>query len=214
MGLFIIIAICIFVYWLFCPDGLLDYFRTMDEYNKQIIENIKRGRINYDLFFTREYCESDLRTVLKGIGEFIIMNLFFNFLSGMIILILAFLLVIALPTKPYDYSFAINSLKDSSEIEGRIYGRRGYIEENMSYFFLRDDEFGERMGRIPADKTYIQYNDEANPHVTVYKEKTNSPDWLNKLLPISMFCDDKVIRYEIVVPSGSVIEDTYEIDME
>lgn len=214
MGLFIITAIIIFVYLIFCSDGLFNYLKTMDEYNEKMQEYIKRGRINRDSLFQREYCESDLRTVLNGIGEFVLMNLLYDFLSGMAILILTFVLGIILPKNPYDYSFDINSLKDTTTIEGRIYGRRGYIEENVNYFFLRNYSYGEKMGHIPADKTYIRYSDEENPHIHVYKKKTCAPDWLYMLVPVSWFSADEVIRYELVVPNGSVIEDTYEIDME
>lgn len=214
MGLFIILAIIVCIYWIFCSDGLFNYLKTMDEYNKKTQDYIKRGRINKDSLFQREYCESDLRTVLRGIREFVLVNLFCNFLGFTAICIIVFILGTTLLKKPYDYSFDINSLKDTVTIEGRIYWRRGYIEENMNYFFLRDYSYGEKMGHIPADKTYIRYSDDENPHIRVYKEKTCAPDWLYTFVPVSWFSTDEVIRYELVVPSDSVIEDTYEIDME
>ncbi len=214
MGLFIIIAIIIFVYWIFCSDGLICYYKTMDEYNEEMKENIKYRRTNYDSFFHRDYSKSDLRSVYRGIFDFILINICSDLLIAFGILIITLFLSFALPAKPYNYSFDINSLKDTTTIEGRIYGRRGYIEEDMSYFFLRNDSYGERMGHIPADKTYIQYNNEEKPHISVFKEKTYAPQWLKKLLPVNLFFTENVIRYELVVPSGSVIEDTYEIDME
>lgn len=214
MGLFIVFAIIICMYFIFCSGGLVDYFKTMDEYNKEIYKNIKYGRINRDLFFEREYSKKDLRTIPRGICVFIFFNIAFNIMNFFAVFFVTLFLSFALPMEPYDYSFDINSLKDTTTIEGRIYGRRGYIEEDMSYFFLRDDSYGERMGHIPADKTYIQYNDKVSPHITVYKEKTCAPDWLQKILPVNVFSLENVVRYELVVPSGSVIEDTYEIDME
>lgn len=218
MGLFIIFAICIFFYLLLGKDGLINYFKTMEEYNKDIKWNIKCGCTNYASFSYREYSEKDYRTLFRGMKSFIFWNLLLNIANITIVFILSLFASALVEMKPYDYSFDIKSLKDNSQIEGEfggsIFCTRGYIGEKLSYSYLREYEQGEKIEYIPADNTYIKYNDEIQPHITVYKEKC-APTELMKFLFLNCFFDgERVIRYELTVPTGTVQNDVYEIDME
>lgn len=213
MILFIVFAIIGFVYFLFHPkEGLVNYLKTMDEYNNNVKEKMK--------YYSLLYSQDDFRNLHKGIRYFVLSNVGFDIVVFIIILLIStFTSDIFMKTKIYNYSFDIYSLKDSSVIEGKIrgsiYGRTGYINEKMKYFFLRDYEYGKKICYIPANKTYINYDDESNPHITVYKSKDYAEGWIYKFLfDISPLMDDQIIRYEVFVPSGSIIEDTYEIDLE
>lgn len=215
MGLCIIIAIFIFFYWIFCSDGLINYIKSIDGHNKEIQEKIEFGMINHDLMFPRTYSESDFYSVYKGLRKFIWLNIFCNFCSVLVVFIISFVVSFAWEMEPYSYSFDIYALNDQNRIEGRInrsaFSASGYINEEMSYFFIRDGKHGQIMGHIPANMTYIQYDDDVKPHITVYKEKSNIPEWAKKTL--FDFGKEMVDRYEIVAPNGSVVN-TYDIDME
>lgn len=64
------------------------------------------------------------------------------------------------------YTFNINSLKDnlvtSEEIHGGAFCVRGTIDGEISYFFSRTTDKGETIGHIPANKSYIKYDDNKN----------------------------------------------------
>lgn len=45
------------------------------------------------------------------------------------------------PTYDYSYKFNINSIKDNLVTEGHVYYRRGYINEELSYFFSRTMDY-------------------------------------------------------------------------
>lgn len=120
--------------------------------------------------------------------------------------------------EPYDYSFNIKALNDNSRIEGEFRGStfssRGYIREELSYSYLREYGQGEKIEHIPADNTYIKYDDEIQPHITVYKERCAPTELMKFLFFDDFFNEERVIRYELTVPTGSVQNDVYEIDME
>lgn len=212
MGLFIIIAILISIYLMFCSDGLINYFKTMNEYNEKVMAEISREWFNFDTH--DKYSEKDLKTICKGIMNFILMNIFLNILNLAVVFAVSVLMILFLEPKHYNYSFDIKSLKDSSAIEGKIYYRGWYINEEMNYYFLRDNEYGEIMGHIPASKTYIKYDNESYPHITVFKEIPKPAEWYRKIFFDFSYLRDKTVRYELVVPSGTTIEDVYEIDLE
>lgn len=218
MGLFIIFGICIFFYLLLEEDGTINYFKTMEEYNKDIKWNIECRRTNYNVLLSREYSEKDYRTLFRGIRDFILLNLVLNAFSIVIVVIISFFASLLVEMEPYDYSFNIKALNDNSRIEGEFRGStfssRGYIREELSYSYLREYEQGEKIEHIPADNTYIKYDDEIQPHITVYKERCAPTELMKFLFFEDFFNEERVIRYELTVPTGSVQNDVYEIDME
>ena len=218
MGLFIIFAICIFLYLLLGEDGIINYFKTMEEYNKDIKRKIDWRRTNYDVFPCREYCEKDYRNLSRGIKSFVFWNLLLNVINITIVFLISFFATALIGMEPYNYSFDIKSLKDNNQIEGEfrgtVFSTRGYIGEELSYSYLREYEQGEKIEHIPANNTYIKYDDEIQPHITVYKERI-APTELMKFMLFDEFLDgERVIRYELTVPTGTVQNDVYEIDME
>lgn len=127
------------------------------------------------------------------------------------------------PTYDYSYKFNINSMKDNLVTEGYVYYRSGRIDGELSYFFSRTMDKGEIIGHVPADSSYIKYDDDVHPNIEVHQEKI---DW-DKATGWKVFdpwlclfgskhfeyCQEK--EYIITVPSDTLTEQgNYEIDME
>lgn len=137
----------------------------------------------------------------------------------LVVFIISLIAITTLPTKEQHYSFKIHALKDNLVTKGEFHGghfsTRGYIDGEMKYFFMRSMGYGDKIGYIPANKTYIKYDDDTYPHIEVYKKIPNPPEWIDWL--IGDIIDDahiEVDRYVMVVPEGSVIDGVYEIDMQ
>lgn len=118
------------------------------------------------------------------------------------------------------YDFNIVALEDSLTTTGsykrNIYASKGYIDTDLSYFYLYNTDKGYKNGHIPADKTYIKYDDVSNPHITVNYTTTQCPDW-----SVLFFFDmndheaQTITDYIIVVPTGTITAtNTYNIDLE
>lgn len=192
MILFIIITIIFLIYSIFAKDWLLDY--------------IKKRKDNPEFKYRK----------MKAILELYIINLF-TYISGIaiVVFIVSILVVWAYPRENIDYSFNIKSLNDNIVTTGEFYCRRGSIDGELKYFFLRNTDKGKKIGHIPADKTYIEYDNDDTPHIEVYKTTHIFPEWLEKLLFVDCFNEEIVEYYRIVVPEGTIsVEDTYIIDME
>lgn len=200
MILFIIIAICILLYTIFAKseDGL--------------IWSLKRI-YTYGLPF---------REKLKEIGSWFWMNVLLNAFNAICVfglsVVMLFVLCNVCPKETTQYEFNINALQDNLVTQGRLrgsmYGSRGYVDGELSYFFSRTMSQGEIIGHIPAKKTYVQYSSTERPHIEVHQDRANIPDWLNKVLWLKPFNKYSTDYYVIVVPEGTITNSgQYEIDM-
>ena len=143
------------------------------------------------------------------------------FVSGLLTFIVICLPVF--PTYDYSYKFNINSMKDNLVTEGYIYYRSGHIDGELSYFFSRTMDKGEIIGHVPADSSYIKYDDDVHPNIEVHQEKIDWDEatgwkifdpWLC-LLARTDLSDNTEKEYIITVPSDTLTEEgNYEINME
>lgn len=215
MILFVIIAIGIFIYTIFAKDYLVDCIKGRKEYNKKIKENIRYGRTNYDVFFSRLYDKRDYTNIFKIFIDWILINILFNLINFVVVFIISIVVVWICPQTNTEYSFNINTLKDSVVTSGEFYGRRGYIDGKINYFFSRTMNEGEKIGHIPADKSYIRYDNEGNPHIEVHQKVNEIPKWVSNMFWTDWVNEPITDYYVIVVPEGTIsTTGTYEIDME
>lgn len=219
MILFILIAVGVLIYTIFADGWLIDSIKSIEENNKEIEENIKYGRTNWDSFSYRNYNEHDYETVPKNILQWAFSNIMFNVLFNFLIVLLISAIVVGFcPKAESYYSFDINSLKDNLVTNGEIHGGafcvRGSIDGEISYFYSRVTDKGEIIEHIPANKSYIKYDDNNTPCIEVHQENHKVPEFFNKLL-FTEWCNDKTTDYYvIVVPDGTIsVDGTYEIDM-
>ena len=219
MILFILIAIGIALYTIFADGWLIDSIKNIEKTNKEVRENIKYGRTNYDTFLFRKYDEHDYESVPKNIFYWIMLNIFFNMVNFIFVFIISAIIVMCCHKAESYYTFNINSLKDnlvtSGEIHGGVFCVRGTIDGEISYFFSRTTDKGETVGHIQADKSYIKYDDSKNPCIEVHQENHKIPEIVERLLFTNLFNGKSVDYYVIIVPNGTIsTTGTYEIDME
>lgn len=219
MILFIFIAIGIALYTIFADDWLIDSIKDIEETNKEVKENIEYGRTNYNTLLRREYNKHDYKSVPKYIFQWFILNIVVNGLNCLIVFAISIVAVSFCPKAESYYTFNINSLKDNLVTSGEIYDGafcvRGAIDGEISYFFSRTTDKGETIGHIPADKSYIKYDDNKKPCVEVHQKNHKIPEIVEKLL-FTKWCNEKSVDYYIIiVPNGTILTtETYEIDME
>ena len=219
MVLFILIAIGIALYTIFADGWLIDSNKNIEETNKKVKKNIENGRVNYDTLLWREYNEHDYESVPKNILQWLILNIMFNVINFIIVFMISAITVICCPKAESYYTFNINSLKDNLVTSGDIYGGafcvRGTIDGEISYFFSRTTDKGETIGHIPANKSYIKYDDNKIPCIEVHQKNHKIPKVIEMLL-FTKWCNDKSLDYYVIVaPNGTIsIDGTYEIDME
>lgn len=219
MILFILIAIGIALYTIFANGWLIDSIKNIEETNKEVKENIEHGRTNYDTFPLRKYNEHDYESVPKNILYWIILNIFFNMVNFIFVFIISTIVVLCCPKAESYYTFNINSLKDnlvtSGEIHGGAFCVRGTIDGEISYFFSRTTDKGETIGHIPANKSYIKYDDNKKPCIEVHQKNHKIPEIVEKLL-FTKWCNGKSVDYYVIIaPNGTIsTTGTYEIDME
>ena len=128
------------------------------------------------------------------------------------------------PTYDYSYKFNINSIKDNLVTEGYVYYRSGRIDGELSYFFSRTMDKGEIIGHVPADSSYIKYDDDVHPNIEVHQEKIDwekaggwevFDPWLYLFEKSKHFEYSQEKEYIITVPSDTLTEEgNYEINME
>ena len=218
MILFILIAIGIALYTIFADDWLIDCIKNIEETNKEVKENIERNRTNYDTFSLKKYNEHDYESVPKNIFYWIIINIFFNVINLIFVFIISSIIVSFYPKAKSYYAFNINSLKDNLVTNGEIHGGafcvRGSIDGEISYFYSRATDKGEIIEHIPANKSYIEYDDNKTPCIEVHQKNHKVPEFFNKLL-FAEWCNNKSTDYYvIIVPNGTIsVDGTYEIDM-
>ncbi len=96
----------------------------------------------------------------------------------------------------------IVSLNDSNLTIGRLYMRRGYINESLYYqYIVKVSDDGLVPNRILAQEATIYY-DNKNPRVEWYEMKRH---WL--------FFRKTAARFKVYVPNGSVTED-FNVDLQ
>lgn len=222
MGLLIILTIIVFLYTLFSEKGLINKIKSINQYNADIKEKIKNGEFksNFTWYKTPEkYTEDDYN---NSIPSEIIWYVFVNFGLGIInaaIVLCVTIAVFLFHPNPYSnetqYSFNIYALEDNLVTEGRIYGRRGTINGELKYFFLRNNPKGQIIGHIPADKTYLDYDDSVHPNIEVHQSTYEFPDWLYNFLWIYYINTPRTDYYILTVPDGTIENvGEYNIDME
>lgn len=219
MILFILIAIGIALYTVFADGWLIDSIKNIKETNKEVKDNIEHCRTNYDTYSLREYNDHDYESVPKNILYWIINNILFNILNFMFVFSMSAIIVLCCPKVKSYYTFNINSLKDTlvtnGEIQGGAFYMRGSIDGEISYFFSRTTDKGETIRHIPADKSYIKYDDSKKPCIEVHQKNHKIPKIVEKLLFTKWFNDKSVDYYVIIAPNGTIsTTGTYEIDME
>ena len=219
MILFILIAIGIALYTIFADGWLIDSIKNIEETNKKVKENIEYGKTNYDTFTFREYNKHDYDSVTKNIFWWIIDNIFFNMVNFMLVLVISSIDVSCGSKEESYYTFNINALNDNLTTRGEIHGnafyKSGSFDGELSYFFSRTMNNGEIIGHIPANKSYINYDENKKPCIEVHQENHKIPEFVDKLL-FAKWCNDKFVNYYvIIVPNGTIsVDGTYEIDME
>ena len=115
------------------------------------------------------------------------------------------------------WEFNINALEDNlvtqGEISGGMFAVRGYFDGELSYFYSRTMSRGEIIEHIPANKTYIKYDNAVHPKVEVHTKELGIPKWVREHLIYNL--DTKQINYYvIIVPEGTLKNSgKYNIDM-
>ena len=97
----------------------------------------------------------------------------------------------------------IVAIKDNSQIEGKIYLRRGYIFETMYYNYLAETSDGGYVSERVATSKVTIYIDNDNPRVEWY---SNTQTWWVFYQELKPIC-------KIYVPDGAIAND-YSIDLE
>ena len=196
MILFILIEIAILALTIFADDWLLYHIR----------KDIRFGT-------------HKIKAVLTNIWTWFWSNVLFVLANMVVVFVISICAMLVLsftqPELETSYSFNINALKDNLVTEGRLYGRRGYIDGELSYFFSRTMDKGEIIGHIPADKTYIRHDDTVRPRIEVYQSQIDIPEWVYKVFFIEWMNSKSTDYYVIVAPEGTIVNTgTYQIDME
>lgn len=158
---------------------------------------------------------------LWGLSEDGIGSAFFlGFLGGLLGLLIGTLIILlgcgvfeSMPAESkvieYNEDVKLIALKDNFGTSGRGYLFSAYVKDELKYVYLYEDEIrGITTNTVDADKTYIKYIDNSEiPHIQKWSEVSKSAvfNWL--------FCPCTV-RYTIYLPEGTVIENTYEVDLE
>jgi len=106
------------------------------------------------------------------------------------------------PNAPY-VTHEIMALADGHAINGRIYMRRGYINEIHQYTYgYKTEKGGMKTQQVNTDAAIVYFNDNVNPHAEWYKE-TKSFWYLNWE---KYTCD-------IYLPNDALVAD-YTIDLQ
>lgn len=159
--------------------------------------------------------------VSTPVGDWILKNLFVSLVTTLLIMMLSFFTCLgyALCDKYAEdqWEFNINALEDNlvtqGEIHGGMFAVRGYFDGELSYFYSRTMSRGEIIEHIPANKTYIRYDNTVHPKVEVHTEELDIPEWVRENLIFDL--DSKQIDYYVmVVPEGTLKNSgEYNIDM-
>ena len=110
-----------------------------------------------------------------------------------------------------EVDFEVAAFKDNIATQGRTYLTRGYFEDNLYYFYLRDTSMGLKQGKMRADHTYINYTDE-KPHIEYYEERyRDDVGWVKWFTTKEQ--SGGGYYYKAYVPVGTV-EEEFRVDLE
>jgi hypothetical protein len=167
------------------------------------------------------YGHKKIWNILKEIWGWIWLNIGLNIINIVAVFciscVLFFGLCFVCESETSQWEFNINALQDNLVTQGEFRGRyasRGYVDGELSYFYLRPMYIGEKVEHIPANKTYVQYSDSEHPHVEVHQSCMDVPEWLSKVFFIDWMNSKTTQYYVLVVPEGTITNaGQYEIDM-
>lgn len=134
-------------------------------------------------------------------------------LVGLIFLLIGNASIATMPVDKLEIEYSdpieLVSLKDSFGLEDGRYLFGGYFDEELKYIYVYDDPVnGMKIEKIKANSSYIKYlEDDTNPYIQPWRYHHK-----NKI--IDHLFGGTFIKYTIYLPAGSVIEDTYQIDLE
>ena len=96
----------------------------------------------------------------------------------------------------------IVALQDKTGTEGKFYARRGYMTEELYYFYMIDLGDCSKAGKIPANRTYVY---EVKSDFRVEWTRVHYDWWI-----FHEVAQDYV--WKLYVPKGTIVED-YMIDL-
>ena len=166
MILFIIIEIAILVYTIFANDWLIYHIR----------DGIKSG-------------ENKVKVVFSNIGEWLLGNILLVLVNALVVFCISFVVFAGCaflrPTIETHWSFNINALQDNlvaeGEFRGGAFSMRGYVDGELSYFYSRTLAKGEVIRHIPANKTYIKYDNDTHPRIEVHQSQNGCVKYFSSI---------------------------------
>jgi hypothetical protein len=102
---------------------------------------------------------------------------------------------------------AIYSVVDNMGIEGHFALGTGYMNDELKYYYIIEEEMGQKIDSVSADCTHIKYTDDS-PKLITYRQ-----DFKNKILSLIAFNFEKGNYYILFIPENTVKYD-YKIDLE
>ena len=104
-----------------------------------------------------------------------------------------------------------DNITTSGEIRGEIFYTTGYIDSELSYFYLTSTDSGLKSEHIPADSAYIKTSDTPRLEITYSNYELS---WIGKLLFFPIEANHtKIQNYTLYIPEES-ITNSFSIDLE
>lgn len=153
--------------------------------------------------FTITYDDIDsipLAVIITGIASGIII-----LLAGMVLNISA--LIFTVPTEEtYTETKPIYALQDNitttGSVSGGIFYTTGYIDSELSYFYLTSTDSGLKSEHIPADLTYIKTSDTPRLEITYTNYELS---WIGKILFFPLDVNYTAFQnYTLYIPEDSI----------
>lgn len=156
----------------------------------------------------------DTQSILITIIITIISSSIIALLGGMVLAISASFFTV--PTEEtYTEAKPIYTLQDNitttGSISGGIFYTTGYIDSELSYFYLTSTDSGLKSEHIPADTTYIKISDNPRLEITYTNYELS---WIGKILFFPINTSDTAFQnYTLYIPEES-ITNSISIDLE
>lgn len=120
-------------------------------------------------------------------------------LLGGAILTLSAMLFIAPTEETYIETKPIYALQETS---GGIFYTSGYMDSELSYFYLTSTDFGLKSEHIPADTTYIKTSDNPRLEITYTNYEFS---WIGKILFFPLDANYTAFQdYTLYIPEDSI----------